>query len=175
MIIRALIMTTALTLAVPAFAQDTAAPTTAIAPMNVTDPAEFGAMASISNLFELESSTLALEMASSADVKAFAQQMITDHTKAAQDMAPAAAEEGIMPAEELDERHQDMLDALSGLEGEEFDAAYIEAQALAHDEAVALFEGYSVNGEEGPLKTFATATLPTLQSHRDHVHGMAGH
>lgn len=173
--IRTLMMTSALLLAFPAFAQDAAAPTASMAPMNVTEPAEFGAMASISNLFELESSTLALEKASSADVKAFAQQMITDHTKAAQDMAPAAAEEGVAPAKELDKRHGDMLDALSDLTGEEFDAAYVQAQVQAHDEAVALFEGYATNGKEGPLKAFAAATLPTLQSHQEHIHGLSGH
>jgi len=61
---------------------------------------------------------------------------------------------------------------MSGLEGEEFDKAYIDAQAQAHDEAVALFEGYSTEGKEGPLKAFATATLPVLKSHQEHVHGL---
>jgi putative membrane protein len=173
--IRTLIITTALVLAIPAVAQETPAPATAPAPMSVTDPADFAAKASISNLFELETSTLALERAVGQDTKAFAQQMITDHTKAAQDMAPAAEEEGVALENALDSRHQEMLDALGDSEGEEFDKAYIEAQAKAHDEAVALFEGYSTNGEEGPLKAFASATLPVLKSHQEHVHGVTGH
>lgn len=172
MFVRALMMTTALLVATPAFSQDSTAAAMTTAPMSVTDPAEFGAMASVSNLFELESSTLAKERATSEEVKAFADQMITDHTKAAQDMASAAAEEGVTPATEFDDRHQTILDDLEGLEGEEFDAAYIEAQAQAHDEAVALFEGYSTNGAEGPLKEFATKTLPTLKQHQEHVHSL---
>lgn len=168
-------MTTALLGAAPAIAQDNAAAATATAPMTITDPAEFGLMASISNLFELESSTLAKERATNDEAKAFADQMITDHTKAAQDMAPAAAAEGVTPATELDARHQAILDDLEGLEGAEFDAAFIQAQAQAHDEAVALFEGYSTNGAEGPLKEFAKKTLPTLQQHQEHVHSLAGH
>jgi putative membrane protein len=175
MFIRALLVSTALLVAAPVFAQDKAdAPATAT-PVSVTDPAEFGAMASIANLFELESSTLAKERAIGEEVKAFADQMIADHTKAAQDMAPAAEAEGVTPATELDDRHQQILDDLAGLEGEEFDAAYIQAQTQAHDEAVALFEGYSTNGADGPLKEFATATLPTLKQHQEHVHGLAGH
>lgn len=175
MSIRALLISTSLLVAAPALAQEAAAPTSATAPMSVTDPAEFGNMASISNLFELESSTLAKERAVGDAVKAFADQMITDHTKAAQDMATAAAEEGVTPATELDDRHQQILDDLGDLEGEEFDAAYIQAQAQAHDEAVALFESYSTAGAEGPLKEFAAKTLPTLQQHQEHVHGLSGH
>lgn len=177
MFMRTLMITTALLIASPAIGQDNknSAATTETAPAAVTEPAEFGAMASISNLFELESSTLAKERATSEEAKAFADQMIADHTKAAQDMAPAAQAEGVTPATELDERHQQMLDELADLEGAEFDAAYIKAQAQAHDEAVALFEGYSANGAEGPLKEFAAKTLPTLKQHQEHVHGLAGH
>lgn len=175
MFMRAIFVTTALTFAMPAFAQEATAPAAAMTPSNVTDPAEFATMASISNLFEIETSTVAIEKAESAEVKAFAEQMIADHTKAAQEMAAAASEEGLTPATELDERHQQMLDDLENLEGAEFDAAYIEAQVAAHDEAVALFEGYSTSGANGALKEFAAATLPTLKQHQEHVEGLSGH
>ena len=174
MLIRALMLTTALMVAGPTAAQDTSAGATTAAPISVTDPTEFGAKASISNLFELESSTLALERATGDEVKAFAEQMIADHTKAAQEMAAAAAEEGIAPATELDDLHQQILDEMADLEGNEFDEAYVRAQVQAHDEAVALFEGYSTNGSEGSLKQFATKTLPTLKQHQEHVRGRAG-
>lgn len=176
MFIRALMLTTALMIAAPAFAQDNGSATAApAAAASTTDPAQFAAMASVSNLFELETSTMAKERATSEEVKAFADQMIADHTKAAQEMTAAAQEEGAAPATALDDRHQQIVDELEGLEGEAFDAAYIQAQAQAHDEAVALFEGYSTDGAEGPLKAFATKTLPTLKQHQEHVHALAGH
>lgn len=175
MLIRTLMMTTALMLAAPAFAQSNTTSPAATTPISVTDPAEFAAMAAVSNLFELQSSKLAKERATSEEVRAFADQMITDHTAAGQEMATAAAGEGVPPPTELDQRHQAIMDELSGLEGEAFDAAYIKAQAQAHDEAVALFEGYSTDGTEGPLKQFAAKTLPTLQEHQEHVHTLAGH
>lgn len=173
MLIRALMLTSALVLAGPVIAQDNAAPAAAATPAAITDPAQFAATASASNMFEIQSSELALERAVSEDVRAFAQQMIADHTKAGDDMATAAGEEGVAPASELDQKHQEILNTLGGLEGEAFDAAYIQAQVQAHDEAVALFEGYAANGSEGPLKAFAAATLPTLQQHQAHVHEMA--
>lgn len=174
MLIRALMLTSALVLAGPAIAQDNSTPAAASTPAAVTDPAKFAAIASVSNMFEIQSSQLALERAASDEVKAFAEQMIADHTKAGEDMATATGEEGVTPASELDQKHQQILDTLGGLDGEAFDTAYIEAQVQAHDEAVALFEAYSANGTEGPLKAFAAATLPTLQQHQTHVHELAG-
>lgn len=107
------------------------------------------------------------------EVKAFAEQMVTDHTKAAQDLTPAAEQEGLTPPAELDAKHQEMLDGVAAAEGEAFDAAYVKAQVSAHDEAVALFEGYSTGGPDGALKDFATATLPVLQQHQQHIKELA--
>ncbi len=179
--LRALLITTALLAAPVAMvqAQTETAPAAnsapaATAPMQVTDPAQFAAMAASSNQFEIASSTLAVERSTNQDVVAFAEQMIADHTNAAQQMMPAAEEEGITPPTDMEDRHQQMVDELEGLEGEEFDAAYIAAQVQAHDEAVALFQSYSSEGPDGPLKEFATATLPVLEQHQEHVHGLSG-
>lgn len=84
MLIRALLITTALILIGPAIAQENApSPSEKAAPAEVTDPAQFASIASVSNMFEIESSKLAREKASSDEVKAFAEQMIADHTKPA--------------------------------------------------------------------------------------------
>jgi putative membrane protein len=175
MLLKSVLLSTALLLAVPAFAQEAApTPATASAAMTVTDPAQFAAMAGSSNTFEIESSTLAKETSQNQEVIAFADQMIADHTKAAQEMMAAAEADGVTPPADLDEKHQAMMDSLDGLEEAEFDQAYIAAQVQAHDEAVALFESYSTNGPEGALKEFATKTLPTLKMHQEHVHGLAG-
>lgn len=175
MFLRTIMLTTALVVSGPVFAQDSNASPTSTAPATVTDPAEFASMAAVSNMFEIESSNLALDKASSDEVKAFAEQMIADHTKAGEEMATAAGEEGVVPASQMDQRHQQILNDLNALDGEDFDAAYIRAQVQAHDEAVAMFEGYAADGAEGPLKEFAAATLPTLQQHQSHAHEMSGH
>ncbi|MBD8064429.1 DUF4142 domain-containing protein [Devosia sp. PTR5] len=172
--IRALLLTTALAFTVPAIAQEAAAPSNAqVQPMNVTDPTEFATMAAPSNMFEIESSKLALERATSEDVKTFAQQMIDDHSKAGEAMKAAASQDGVTPPSELDQKHQEMLDQVSRAEGDAFDAAYVAAQVQAHDEAVALFEGFANTGENSALKQFAETTLPTLQQHREHIRTLA--
>jgi putative membrane protein len=46
-----------------------------------------------------------------------------------------------------------------------FDGSYVAEQLAAHKDAVELFRNYSQNGQAGPLKDFATKTLPTLEHH----------
>jgi putative membrane protein len=175
MTLKALLLSTVVLLATPAFAQTAApAPAAPAAATTVSDPAEFATKAAIGNMFELKSSALAQDNTQNADVLAFAQQMTTDHSKAAQDMLTAATTEKVTPPSELDEPHQTQLDALENADGDAFDAAYIDAQVKAHDEAVALFEGYASGGPDGALKDFATKTLPTLKMHQDHIHALAG-
>ena len=171
--LKALLISTAVLLATPAFAQNAAAtaPTSA---MSVSDPAEFATRAAIGNMFELQSSALAQDNTQNAQVLDFARQMTTDHSKAAQDMMTAVTTEKVAPTTALDETHQAQLDALEAADGDDFDAAYIDAQVKAHDEAVALFEGYASGGPDGALKDFATKTLPTLKAHQEQIHALAG-
>jgi putative membrane protein len=133
---------------------------------NVTEPQAFADLAGSSNMFEVESSQLALAQATSDDVKAFAQHMIEDHTAAGEKMKAAAAKDGVTPPATMAAKEHAQLEQLQAAEGEAFNAAYVAAQATAHDEAVALFETFSTQGEESALRGFAAETLPTLQEHQ---------
>jgi putative membrane protein len=130
---------------------------------------DFVTKASIAGRFEIESSKLALTKSSNPDVKAFAQQMIDDHTQASQDLAVAAKPSGAQPADALDDKHQKKLDKLNDLSGKKFDKEYISCQTKAHKKAVSLFSDYAKSGDDASLKDFASKTLPTLQGHLDHV------
>src|SRR5688572_21221293 len=111
---------------------------------------EFVTKASVSNLFEIESSKLALEKATDPKVKAVAQQMITDHTKAGENLK-AAVQEAKLPsaliATALDDKHLEKMADLREETGEDFDEEYIDQQEDAHDKAVKLFKKYSEDGE----------------------------
>ncbi len=139
----------------------------------VTDPAAFAQAAGSANMFEVESSQLALDKASRDDVKAFARQMIADHTAAGEKMKAAAAEDGVTPPTAMAAKDQATLETLQGTDGKAFDTAYLDAQATGHDEAVALFQSFSKSGKDSALKTFAAATLPTLEAHQTAVHALA--
>jgi putative membrane protein len=138
------------------------------------DTATFVKMVPSSNEFEIQSSELELDKASADDVKKFAQQMITDHTKAGEDFKAALERVETTSATTpsgsmLQPEQQKMLDELKGLSGDEFQARYIDMQAQAHKDAVAMFSAYANSGDDPALKEFAKKTLPTLQMHEEHV------
>lgn len=126
--------------------------------------------ASIANEFEIESSQLALKKSQSDDVKKFAQLMIDDHTKTADKMKDAlAASKAKPPTDNMDSKHEKLLDKLQSASNDNFDQQYISMQTDAHKEAVKLFGNYSRNGKDAALKDFASETLPTLKQHLEHV------
>ena len=100
--------------------------------------------------------------------------MIEDHTLAGENMKAAAEADGITPPAAMMEKEQSKLEELQSAEGDAFDQAYLTAQTAAHDEAVALFETFSTEGQESALRKFAAETLPTLQAHQTAVHELTG-
>ncbi len=143
------------------------------AAMAVTMAEEFAAMASSGNMFEIQSSELAVNQAEAQEVKDFAQHMIEDHTAAGERFMQVLEEAGVAaPPMELAEHHQMMLDQLTPLQGAEFDTQYVTAQVAAHEEAVALYTAYSQNGDNEALQAFATETLPTLQEHLEEAQAL---
>jgi putative membrane protein len=121
----------------------------------------------ISDMFEIQSSQMALSKQADADTKPFAEKMIQDHQKTSTELK--ALVEGSMvkltlPAS-LDSEHQRMLDELNAKSGRDFDTSYDQIQVKAHRDEVALFEAYSKSGEDSELKTWAGKTLPHLKEH----------
>jgi putative membrane protein len=128
---------------------------------------DFVQEAAISDLFEIESSKLAEQRSDNA-TKAFAKQMITDHTKTSEELKAAVASDPNTPLPSaLDSAHQGKLDKLKELTGDDFTKHYRELQVTAHKNAVSLFERYAKGGDNGKLKNWADKTLPDLQHHLD--------
>ncbi|MBI4047224.1 MAG: DUF4142 domain-containing protein [Devosia nanyangense] len=158
----------------PAIAQNNAVPAAAqTEAAAVTSAQQFTDIAAVSNLFEIESSKIALQKATSPQVKEFAQRMIDDHTKAGDELKAAADAQSIKVPTDLDDKHKQMLDQLNAASGADFDAAYIQMQTDAHHEAVALFDQFSKGGETGQVKDFAAKTLATLQEHEKAVEALS--
>lgn len=132
---------------------------------------DFVQKASMTDLFEIETSKLALERSKNTDVRAFAQKMIDEHagsTSALKTAAEAAGLSGSV-ATSLDEKHQKKLKDLSEEDVADFDDEYVDEQEDAHRDGVKLFKKYSDKGENANLKTFAMQTLPTLEAHKEEV------
>ena len=128
---------------------------------------EFVAKAAVSGKFEVKSGELALRSGQSADVKKFAQHLVTDHTKANQELMTLASRKRWELPTALDGKHQEMMTRLSAARGAEFDKSFMEVQVKEHEKAVALFEQASKQAQDPDLKAWATKTLPKLREHLD--------
>jgi putative membrane protein len=120
-------------------------------------------------LAEVNLASIALKRASSPDVRRFAQQMLNDHTKANRELLALADKKKLALAQRMDKPHQELADKLIRMEGADFDREYMKGQLADHEEAVALFENESENGNDGDLKDWAGKTLPTLKHHLEMV------
>ena len=128
---------------------------------------DFADKVTVATKFEIDTSELALKYAKTAEVKAFAQQMIDDHTKAGKEFKAALKQANIEPPMNmLDATHTAKYAKLRVFTTEKsFEPAYVTVQLKAHEEAVATFKDYAQNGGTPALKTFAEKTLPTLEHH----------
>lgn len=131
---------------------------------------QFIATAGHAGTYEVQAGELAAQKATSPDVKSFAQQMVTDHSKMGEALKTAA---GTTPLPtKLDAKHTKELAALKSASAADFDALYLKQQLDAHQKAVALLKAESTKGDDPALKSFAATNLPTLQHHLEMVQAL---
>lgn len=131
-----------------------------------TKAAQFVPMAASSDLYEIESSRLALERSQSPAIKQFAQMMIDHHTTTTQQVAQAAQASGMTPPPPaLLPPHRALLDKLQPAQGRDFDRMYLDQQRTAHRQALALHQTYSRRGDKEPLRQAAAGAVPIVQQH----------
>src|SRR6476659_10980863 len=108
----------------------------------------------ISDIFEIQSSQLALAKQADSDTKPFAEKMVQDHQKTSSELkglVDGSMVKLTLPTS-LDAEHQKMRNELNAKSGKDFDQTYDQIQVRAHREAVALFEAYSKSGEDSEMK-----------------------
>ncbi|WP_261663994.1 DUF4142 domain-containing protein [Deinococcus sp. Marseille-Q6407] len=141
--------------------------------VNQTDRC-FAQQAAMSDMFEIQSSKLALQRSTNADVKAFADQIIKDHTDASNKLKDRAGKLNIALPTTLDAAKLADLQALQVKQGAAFDRVYVAAQINAHNDAIELFKGYlGQTGTNGTLRTHADETLPYLTHHLEMARGLS--
>ncbi|MGI4727288.1 MAG: DUF4142 domain-containing protein [Janthinobacterium lividum] len=131
-----------------------------------TDDSKFAVTAANGGMAEVQIAQLAQQKAVSADVKAFAAKMITDHTKANDKLMALAKQKNITLPAALGNDEQKVLDDLSKKSGKDFDKAYVKAMVEDHDKDVKLFTDEAKDAKDADLKSFAGTTLPVLKEHQ---------
>ena len=131
----------------------------------VKDDSEFLVEAASGGLMEVELGRLAQEKATDPKVKQFGSMMVTDHSKANDELKALAARKNVTLPSTPGTDHQEHINELTKKTGREFDRAYMSMMVDDHREDVEKFEKAANNAQDADIKTFAGKTLPVLKSH----------
>jgi len=108
---------------------------------------------------------LAVQNATSPEVKAFGQRMVTDHTQANQALLQIAQQKGLTIPNQPDAADRTTAERLKTMKGPAFDRAYMSDMVQDHQKDVAEFRQEAETGTDPALKAFAQKYLPVLQQH----------
>jgi putative membrane protein len=121
------------------------------------------------NLTEVELGKLASQKSDNSQVKAFGEQMVTDHSKANDNLKPIADSNGVQWPTELTGEGKTLYDRLSKLSGKAFDKVYIHAMVQGHETTAKMYEQESGKVKDSQLKSYVDQTLPVVQQHLKHI------
>lgn len=125
----------------------------------------FAEHAMAGGMMEVQLGKLAEQRAQNETVKEFGQRMVTDHSKANQKLSEVGARLGLAAPSELPREQRRTVDKLSGLQGAEFDRAYMAAMIDDHKKDISEFRKQLDKGDNAELKNLAQQTLPKLEEH----------
>ncbi len=128
---------------------------------------EFMTKAAHGGMMEVQLGKLAGDKAKSDRVKAFGAMMVTDHTKAGEELKSLASQKNVTLPTSPSEEHQHHIDDLSKKTGTDFDKAYMKMMVENHEKVIDDFKKDSSDGKEADVKSWAAKTLPTLRKHLD--------
>jgi putative membrane protein len=159
----AFLLVAVVTTATPVLAQDTGRPSQ-----------DYVTKAAMGDMFEIQSSRIALKKSHDTKVKSFASRMVKVHTAGSAKMKNIikSGELPLVMPVKLDDAHQQMLDQLNQASAGAFDKTYLDMQKKGHNEALALHQGYAEHGNEPALKVFAKKTATVVQMHIEMLQGM---
>ncbi|AUD02947.1 DUF4142 domain-containing protein [Spirosoma pollinicola] len=137
------------------------------------DTNEFAVKAANGGMLEVELGRMAQEKGVSKDVKEFGAMMVSDHSKANEELKTIAATQNITLPSTLGEDEQKHVNDMAKLSGAEFDKKYVSMMVDDHKDDIDEFKKAAEDDKTNPaVKDFATKTLPTLQKHMDAINAI---
>ncbi len=126
------------------------------------------------NSAEIAASQMALKKSKNPEVKAYAQQMITDHQKLRSDMSTFTQQMGVTTPQPLNPTHKAEAQRLSALSGKSFDAEYVKAMDQDHHKTLGMFQNETATTSNQDLKAAVQQGTPVIQQHTDMADQLAG-
>lgn len=134
----------------------------------------FMEVATMSNLTEVKTSQLALQKSTNPQVRAFAQQMITMHTQAQQELQALAASKGVVLADQPGADQRLQYNKLNTLSGAAFDAMYKMVQVAGHQMTLDLVKTYRSFGTDAQALAYAAKLQPVVTMHLEEAKALPG-
>jgi putative membrane protein len=172
--IKTLVSALALITGAPLAAASMTAEQVGMQPMTGLSAGDYVNKAADGDMYEIQSSQVALQRSKNKMVRDHAQTMIRDHTKSSDMLKAAAAKSSppMSPPPAMTPEKQAKVDALRAAPEADFDRMYIADQVTAHQEAWAVHQGYATTGSEAPLKATAGRVVPVVERHLAHLKSM---
>src|SRR5437868_5962815 len=142
--------------------------------------AQIASIVVTANQVDIDAGKLAKSKASAKDVKAFAQQMITDHTGVNKSATALVKKLKVTPEDNptsasLKSEGEKNEANLKGLKGAEFDRAYIDNEVTYHQTVIdAMDKTLIPNAKNEELKALLVKVRPAFVAHLDHAKEIQG-
>ena len=128
----------------------------------------------MADMAEVEAGKMAVSKAQSAEVKAFGQQMVDDHSQALTKVQALAQARGVTLPTELDAKHKAMAAKLEKMSGADFDKAYMaNAGVKDHKEVHAKLMSDAKKIKDADVKALADQHMPVVEQHLKAAQQMA--
>lgn len=152
--------------------------TAAAASTRMTDAGIF-AMLSAANRGEIAAGKMAQDKASSAAVKSFARDMVTDHSRMLDDGSALAKKLNITPnaaaADSILRADSAMSGALAAApKGAAFDSTYVNGQVAGHQTTLDMVKNAASQAQDAELKNMLNTATGVVQKHLDRIRDIQG-
>ena len=150
------------------------APALALAQGKPSDPQIAGIVVT-ANQIDIDAGKLAKSRSQNKEVKAFAQQMITDHSAVNKQAAALAKKLGVKPEDSdtskgLKSGASQNLANLKKLKDGQFDKAYVEHEVAYHQQVLDAIDKVLVPSAQNPeLKELIVKVRPAIATHLEHA------
>jgi len=140
----------------------------------ITDP-QIAAIVVAANQVDIDAGQLARQKASSAEVKKFAEQMVTDHTGVNKSAVALVTKLGVTPEENPTSRAlaaggEKNVQKLGSLSGAAFDTAYIDHEIAYHQQVLEAVDKTLIPGaKNAELKALLVKVRPAFVAHLEHA------
>ena len=140
----------------------------------VTDP-QIAAIVVTANQVDIDAGKLAASKGSSAEVKKFGQQMVSDHTRVNESAVALVTKLKVTPednatAQSLKAGGEKNIARLNGLSGAAFDKAYIDNEVAYHQAVIDAVDKVLIPGAaNADLKELLVKVRPSFVAHLEHA------